>query len=766
MSYNLVIVESSAKAKTIEKYLNTIPELKSHGEFKVMASFGHIRDLPMKTMAVDTSTWEVEYENMAKKKDIISKLKSAAREAKKVYLASDPDREGAAISYHLRHVLGLKRAQYERVAFHEITKKGIKEAFAHPSDIDMAEVDAQESRRILDRVVGYEVSPLLWRQFETSTLSAGRVQSAALKIIVERAREVEGHEWDPVWNCEALFHIDNEASVTLPAKAYYDNKIASWNDADDIQNFIERITTAKGAPKSWNAEFSEKVVKKNPSAPFITSTLQQEAYQRFNIPAKRTMQLAQNLYEAGMITYMRTDSTTLSQDAKNQIHDWIRQEYGPDMVSSRDYVTKNEHAQEAHECIRPTNMDTLGASLSGEWVTSAHSKLYDLIRKRAIASQMVAAEYSQVTYDIYAAKWKKEDLLFRGSSKVLIKPGYLVLYKSPEDEEEEVATSAKKWKPYLKSNQIVAVALDEVKAAGDVERPPPLYHEPTLVKVLEREGIGRPSTYATILDKLLDKGYVAQGGSPARKVVVKNFSWKNTQTAITESEGTLEIGGKEKDRYLPTSLGEHVVDYLDKVTPFLMDVKFTAEMENDLDLICHNQKKKKDVLTAFYTRFHAAVLAAQEEQKDKRPTEPKEKKELQPSKKVASFSRADVVQTRYGPALFERNEKRFVSITPFLEWRGKAVEGMNEKDVEFLLSFPITIPGSTRTIAMGPYGIYIKDGTTNLPLDKEKWEDVYQGRMSASVINSVTKPEKKYEGPSSGRFLKKKVTLKKKPSSQ
>ena len=741
---NLVIVESSAKAKTIEKYLHSIPELKAHGSFKVMASLGHVRDLPQKTMGVDTNTWQITYENLSKKRDIIAKLKAAAKEARKVYLASDPDREGAAIAYHLRALLNLKRDQYERVAFHEITKKGIRDAFLHPSDINMAEVQAQEARRILDRVVGYELSPLLWRRFATSSLSAGRVQSAALKLIVDRAKEVEAFDLESFWVCNAVFPLESSPDVKLYVRAVHSGAVSTWHDASEAMTVVKSLA-GKSAPKKWVAEFKQSDSKRNPPPPFVTSSLQQEAYQKHGIPAKRTMMIAQNLYEAGLITYMRTDSTQLSQDAQAQILAHVSASFGETMAFGRQFATKNQHAQEAHECIRPTNVEVKGAALQGEWVTSAHQKVYELIWKRAVASQMAPAEYISVTYDVHAPKWGKDAMLFRGCSKVLVKPGFLQLYKPHEDEEDTLAADITVWKPYLAKSEPIPCTLQSVEMRGDASRPPPLFNEPMLVKTMEKEGIGRPSTYATILDKVRDKGYVTTGASKMHKVQVTHMKWdRDASETVVEEVESLQIGGKERDRLVPTPLGERIAQYLDVVAPFLMDVGFTASMEKDLDMICHGSKEKNDVLGSFYGRFHAAVVGAQEEQGKAKAAEQKDtaKKEVKPSKVFASFARADIVQTKYGPALFERDAKRFVSLTPFLAWKSKTLEDVRDADAEFLLKFPMKIEGTSRTVAYGPYGLYVKDDKLgNIPMDKELWDAAYDGTLQASDIDALNKKE-------------------------
>lgn len=740
---NLVIVESAAKAKTIEKYLGKIHELKQLGDFKVVACFGHVRDLPSKTLGVDTTTWNVDYETLEKKRDVVSRIRQAAKGAKKVYLASDPDREGAAIAYHLRELLGLKRAQYDRVVFHEITQSGIRRAFLHPADINMDEFHSQEARRILDRVVGYVLSPMLWRRFAKSNLSAGRVQSAALKILVDRAKDIEQHVPEPYWICAANFVTKD--NIDLPSKAFSNGALAAWDDKNDVQMALREF----GAESNWMASFCKKRVRKNPPPPFTTSSLQQEAYKTHGIPSKRTMQLAQQLYEAGLITYMRTDSTTLSKEAQNKMLAWIEEAYGADKAAPRQYSIHSAHAQEAHECIRPTNMHMYGSALDANAFSPSHKKLYDLVWKRAVASQMAAAEYAMVEYEVGRPN-KTYDVVFKGFFKVLTEPGYLVMYKTNEEDSDACAASLDAWDTYLCCKAPCNVALKELQGCGDVKRPKPAFNEPSLIKMMEKAGIGRPSTYATIIDKLLDKKYSVKGSVATYKINVTHFKWHPTSTRIEQTEDTVVIGNTEKDRMLPTSLGTDVASYLESVVPFLLDVGFTADMEKDLDLILSRTRKKSDVLGTFYSRFQPAVEKAQRQLEAKRQeqraagshkSKTNNNGQLQPSKIVRSYKTADIVETRYGHALFIRSEQRFISLGAFMDWRGKTVEDMTDRDVMFLLSLPFRPEGTTRCVCYGQYGLYVKEGdNTNIPMfDKSMWEAAYNGTLTAEAINGLTK---------------------------
>lgn len=729
---NLVIVESAAKAQTIAKYLNSIPELASLGGFVVKASFGHVTEIPAKELGVDVATWTATYAPIAAKAKVIAELKKAAKAADVVYLASDLDHEGEAIAYHLRKLLALPEA-CPRITFNEITPQALKRAVLTPGRVDLDAVAAQESRRMLDRVVGYELSPLLWRRFATGKLSAGRVQSAALKMLVDRAQEAAAHEPVPYWTLEGVFALGAGAEL-LEAKAYDGTTLRTWSTAKEIKALLKSLAAAK---VKWTAAYAKKATTRNPSAPFTTSTLQQEAYSAHGLPAKRTMQLAQALYEAGHITYMRTDSVHLSPEAKADICAWLDKTH-PGTAEDRDYKAR-AGAQQAHEAIRPTDPSLRPRDLPlSEGITATHKKLYDLIWRRTVASQMKGARYTDVSFQIEAAGSRSALPVFKGKHSFLIEPGYLAVY-SPDTKPQEVPDA---------SDKPVAVVPQTFTCPGDVTRAPPLYNEPALVKALEAAGIGRPSTYATIVDKLYDKGYVVKGTAPQKTVHVTSYA------LASESETTLVLGGKESDRMVPSSLGERVVEYLDGVVPYLLDAGFTATMETDLDAISAGDIKQRAMLDPFYKRFHDSVVRAEEAGKaiavenkkkkreclaaattaeEKAACKPPPKAALVPKNVLRDFPEAGaaVVQTRFGPALF--GSGRFVSIVPFMKWRGLTLDELADRDVAFLLALPLPVAGRPdQELTMGRFGLYIKDTTTgaNVKMTKEERDEAYEAFTS------------------------------------
>lgn len=724
MTNNLVIVESAAKAKTITKYLNEIPELKSLGSFKVIASFGHINDLPSKELGINKENWTATYVALDTKKKVIADIKKEAKKAKHIYIASDLDMEGEAIANHLRHTLNLGANEYDRITFNEITKTALREAVLHPRRINMNMVHAQEARRFMDRIVGYELSPLLWRRFSTSRLSAGRVQSAALKMIVDKEKESREHKPTPYWDVQGEFNIDR-GGIVLSAKTE-----AIWDSEKDItkvMNFLAR----KSFKSTWTATFTRREAKRNPSAPFVTSSLQQEAYSRLGLPAKRTMQIAQALYEAGHITYMRTDSPALSAQAQGAIVDYVTEQYGRDHVQTRVFKSKAANAQEAHECIRPTKFTVKSGDLT-DVTDGIHKKLYDLIWRRAVASQMIHATYSELIYTITTKSFTEE---FKGKQEVLISPGYLKVYDPSATKADKAARD--QLDKLIEEGKPIVVSPQSFEAKGDVTRPPPLYNEPMLVKAMEKEGIGRPSTYAAIIDKLFAKGYVIKGANPASKTVHVTTFRADKNPEVKTSEETIIVGGTENDKFISTSLGERVAEYVTEVAPSLVQKKFTSEMEKELDLISEGDKKKNQVLDDFYKPFSSAIKKALNEQKEKRNNADGDDvcQRLKPSDKMVmrEFVRAGVkvVQTKYGPALLKEIDNKWISLMPFLKWRSQTIEEITEKDVRFLFSLPIKVGSHSQYEAlMGRYGLYLKDlgNGRNLRLDKKDWDTIYEGK--------------------------------------
>jgi DNA topoisomerase-1 len=744
MAYSLMIVESVAKGKTIEKYLNSAAELKENGPFKVMACLGHIVDMPSKKLSVDTTTWQVDYQPIPTKKEVIQRLRTAIKDARKIYVASDLDLEGEALGEHLVQYFKIPKTKYVRITFSEITKSALVQAILNPRDFDMNRVYAQETRRILDRVVGYEASPLLWRRFATGNLSAGRVQSATLKMVVQRQKEIEQHQPESYWTVQGEF---TGTGTTILTSAYEGSKKKHWGQPDLCKAFLKKCFTLE---PSWNASIAWKESLSNPSAPFTTSTFQQEVYQRYKIPIKQTMRLAQDLYEAGYITYMRTDSTNLSQEFKSQVHQYITETLGGTYVKSRIYKTKTANAQEAHEAIRPSHIEVKSSQLEGDKITPSHVKVYDLIWRRTVASQMIPATYQEMTWTIGSTPeliGESQVILFKGTTSLLVEPGYLRIYQPDVVVQRELYEELK-----TKYTKAIQVQLKELEAKGDLTRPPPHYQESSLVKTLEKVGMGRPSTYATILDKLFERNYI-QKMSPTPSVhPICHF--KASSATVTEEEATLTLHSSEKDCMIPTSLGIRICEYLEETVPDILNVEFTSQMESKLDAISQGHHQKEETLNQFYKDFHSYVERA-EEKSDvmKKDGSKKVDKTMLRPKNVSGTYEVDqetyqVVQTRYGPALFHESSKRFISVSPFLVWRKMELEALTQQDVRFLVRLPQKLPNSEYELQLGRYGMYlIKDGK-NLPLDKEQWEDAYQGTLDGSkvIIPAFTKkpyPKKK-----------------------
>lgn len=717
---SLVIVESAAKAKIIQKYLNEIADekIKAHRPYTVIASFGHVRDLPFKSLGVDTESWTPEYQILPGKEKIVKNIQKHAAAASRVYLASDDDAEGEAIAFHLREILACRR-ECRRITFREITRDALREAVMAPRDIDMNRVSAQESRRILDRLVGYELSPLLWRRFASGGLSAGRVQSAALKMCVDRAAESAAHTPEPFWVIEGEFSAG-------PARAS-----EKYTDEAEVAKIMKKLARAS----DWTATVSENSASKGPSAPFTTSTLQQEAYSRHGLSAKRTMQLAQGLYESGLITYMRTDSVALAAEAKIAIHKYIAGAFGEELIATKAvYKIRATNAQQAHEAIRPTNP----VNKSPEGLDPYARKVYDLIWRRAIASQMVAAKYAEFTYVIGAGAGGAVPE-FIGKHRILIEPGYLQVYQPDEKPAEgELA----KWRARIGDN--IPVKAIKFSARGDATRAAGLYNEPGLIKALELKGIGRPSTFAAIIDKLYAKGYIVKGTNPQQTIEVTHYTVTPGAGAAETEKEVLVLGGQETDRMVPSSLGERVAEYLADVTPYLLDTGFTASMEDQLDKIIDAETTKDAVLGKFYDTFSesiktaTATVAAAAKKKKKSanapPAEPSGPRNI-----LRDFATAAVVQTRFGPALFLKDTKTFMPVMPFVKWRNIAIEDISEDDVGFLRRFPIKFDGTDREIEMGRYGLYVKDivKNENMKLPMEKWDKVYNQTITKREITAL-----------------------------
>ncbi len=614
MSKNLVIVESPAKAKTIEGYLGK--------DFTVKSSFGHVRDLPKDGLAVDVANgFKPSYEISPDKKKLVSELKSLAKAADEVWLATDDDREGEAISWHLKEALGL-RDNTKRIVFREITKSAIQNAIKSPRTIDVDLVNAQQARRVLDRLVGYELSPVLWRKIKggSTGLSAGRVQSVALRLVVEREREIDKHSAKSSFKVTAQFIVDGNKVLNAELAKNFATSV-------DARAFLEACIGATFTIKNLET----RPAKKSPAPPFTTSTLQQESSRKLGYSVDRTMRIAQNLYEAGKISYMRTDSTNLSQEAIDKAVAEIGSEFGQKYIQTRQFKTKNESAQEAHEAIRPTNFNDRNAGGDRD-----QKRLYELIWKRAIASQMADAQLERTTVTIgigFAGNgttglkpgasqlasmvddspFADTDANIQNTSETKAFPselvaqgevikfdGFLRVYLESKDDEDD--EDAKGMLPPLTIGQ--GLNLGQMKATEKFTRPQPRYAEASLVKKLEEMGIGRPSTYAPTISTIVNRGYVVKQDKPGQER--KYIEYTLQQNQISETSGK-ETFGSEKSKLFPTNTGIVVSDFLVEYFPDIVDYKFTATVEKDFDEIADGRMNWQTMLQSFYGDFHKNI---------------------------------------------------------------------------------------------------------------------------------------------------------------
>lgn len=577
MAKNLVIVESPAKAKTIEKFLGK--------DFKVESSFGHIADLPSKELGVDVDgDFKPKYEVSKDKKAVVKKLKELAKNADMVWLASDEDREGEAIAWHLAESLDLDKDKTKRIVFHEITKAAIQRAIENPRSIDYHLVDAQQARRVLDRIVGYELSPVLWRKVKGG-LSAGRVQSVSVRLIVEREREIQEFNPEESYRIDAEF--SNEEGQSFKAKLP-----KNFSTKEEAQKFLEANLNANFKV----SDLEKKPAKKSPAAPFTTSTLQQEASRKLGFSVSRTMSNAQRLYEAGLITYMRTDSVNLSDEAKKGAQAEIEKAFGAKYSKPRDYKGKSKGAQEAHEAIRPTDFSQQTANVERD-----QSRLYDLIWKRAIASQMSEADLERTNVKISASSHNE---LFSANGEVIKFDGFLKVYLEGTDDED---TEQDGMLPTLKVNENLLNKY--ISATERYTRPPARYTEASLVKKLEELGIGRPSTYAPTISTIQNRNYVEKGsveGEPRNyaQIILKN-------NKVSEKQLTEKVGS-DKGKLVPTDIGMIVTDFLVNHFETILDYNFTAKVEEDFDEIAEGKVDWTKMMKDFYKDFHPQVEDVQE----------------------------------------------------------------------------------------------------------------------------------------------------------
>jgi len=587
MNENLVIVESPAKAKTIEKFLGK--------GFRVVSSFGHIRDLSKKNLGIDVEKdFSPTYEIPKEKARVVSELRKAAADSKNIWIASDEDREGEAIAWHLASVLNLDLSTTKRIVFHEITKEAISNAIENPRQVDMNLVNSQQARRILDRLVGFEISPVLWKKVQPS-LSAGRVQSVAVRLLVEREREIISFKAESAFRVSAIFRIDSPKGENAILRADASKR---FPDDKEAMKFLEICNVSKYSIGS----ITIKPGTRSPAPPFTTSTLQQEAYRKLGFSVAQTMAVAQKLYEAGKITYMRTDSTNLSKLALFKSREMIVSEFGEKYSKTRQFKTKSKGAQEAHEAIRPAYLDHPTTAGSQN-----EKKLYELIWKRTVASQMADAEIEKTTISI---DMNNSPVTFQANGEVIKFDGFLKVYTESTDQEngdEERYVIP----PVVKG---MPLSYDSITATQKYTSPPPRYTEASLVKKLEELGIGRPSTYAPTISTIQNRGYVSREDRSGEKRQIKIISLNNGELASTTKT---EIAGKEKSKLFPLDIGMIVNDFLLENFSEIVDYHFTAEIEEQFDEIALGKLKWTGMLDSFYSPFHKTVTNTLEKRERK-----------------------------------------------------------------------------------------------------------------------------------------------------
>jgi DNA topoisomerase I len=678
MAKNLVIVESPAKAKTIEKFLGS--------DYQVESSYGHIADLPSKEIGVDVlNGFKPKYEVSADKKALVSKLKTLAKNADMVWLASDEDREGEAISWHLSEELKLDPKKTKRIVFHEITKNAILKAIDNPREIDYNLVNAQQARRVLDRLVGYELSPVLWRKIKGG-LSAGRVQSVSVRLIVEREREIINFK--AVASYSVVAEFVNEAG-----KAFKARLPKNFNTKKEAEDFLN-----KNIGSIYKvADLETKPTKKTPAGPFTTSTLQQEAARKLYLPVGITMQLAQRLYEAGLITYMRTDSVNLSKDAMEAAQAEITKSYGANYSKPRTFTNKSKGAQEAHEAIRPTDM-----SLHTVNIDRDQARLYDLIWKRTLASQMSDAELERTNVKIEANNHKE---LFAASGEVIKFEGFLKVYlegNDDDDEEQEGMLPAMKVNEKLQNNYITATERYSRAAAR--------YTEASLVKKLEELGIGRPSTYAPTISTIINRNYVEKGNLEGQE---RNYTQLTLQSGKVSDKILKENTGSDKGKLVPTDIGTIVTDFLVKNFDNILDYNFTAKVEQDFDEIAEGNIQWASMMQEFYDKFHPTVKNVEENAE-------RESGERILGKHPESGKQISVRLGKFGPMAqigdIDDENKQFASLL-----KEQNIGNITLEEVLNLFLLPKNLgsyKGEEVEVSNGRYGPFIRFGTVFVSLPK------------------------------------------------
>ena len=711
MQDNLVIVESPAKAKTIEKFLGK--------DFKVMSSYGHIRDLKKKELSIDEDTLEPTYEIPDEKQKLVNELKKNAKEAKKIWLASDEDREGEAISWHLCEVLGLDEAKTSRIVFHEITKPAILKAIETPRHLDMNLVNAQQARRVLDRLVGFKLSPVLWRKVKPA-LSAGRVQSVAVRLIVEREREIQSFKTEPYYRVTAIFALIAEDGSATEVKAELDRRFKTH---EEVETFLEKCKSATYTVDS----VAKKPLKRTPAPPFTTSTLQQEAARKLGFTVSQTMMVAQRLYENGRITYMRTDSVNLSGLCINASKEEVIKLWGEEYSKPRNYHTHSKGAQEAHEAIRPTYMNEV--QIEG---TAQEKKLYELIWKRTAASQMADAQIEKTTVNIDISNTEEK---FVASGEVGVFDGFLKVYRESTDDDDNGTEDSLHTLPAMRKGD--ELQRREVTATERFSQGPNRYTEASLVHKLEELGIGRPSTYAPTISTIQQREYVQKGDKKGEE---RTYTIDTLKGIKVTQKTKKEMAGSEKGKLLPTDIGIVVNDFLMENFPEIMDYNFTANVEQKFDDVAEGKTEWTKMMKQFDKSFEPTVEKVMNARSEHKAGE----REL--GTDPASGKPVFVKIGRFGPVVQigsadDKEKPRFSQLPA-----DKSIETITLEEALELFKLPRTLgkfEGLTVTVGAGRFGPYVLHNKKYVSLPKE--EDPMTISLETAIELIIKKREQEKE---------------------
>jgi len=685
----LIIVESYTKTKTIKNYL------KDH-DTTVTYSSGHIFNLPKETLGFDVDTWKIEYIKSNPK--VIKNIRDLVKKSDIIYLAADPDLEGEAIANNLMTCMKdlIKNKACHRVSFNEITENAVKNALSNPRNIDINTVNAQETRRIVDRLIGYKVSPILWNKFGLNHLSAGRVQLPALIMCINKQKRIFEKEINTYWTIECKFIFDKKNkkdNLTGILNIENENKVLKIKDIGIVKQILDKLKTNTEYLNSYD----KNIRKIQPPPPYTTTTMQQDCYNKYKLNAKNTMKIAQDLYENGLITYLRTDSTNICDEAKTKILNYIKSTYDEKYAKYRTYKTNVKNAQEAHEAIRITNPSIISCSF--DKCTSTHVKVYELIRNRTLASLMVDCEYTDIkitfnTKDIC-------EYTFSSTKSFMTFDGFNIIYNHNIESYDSLIILIETSKCYSY----------EYSSNGIIENIPSMYNEIQLIKELEKEGIGRPSTYSSIIEKLLDKKYVILGKNPQTTYEIDSFIKKYNCDNVIVKKNNINIGGTKKDLLIPTELGINIINYIGDVMPYLCDIKFTSNMENDLDDIIHSKLNKKQILDNLYSKIITSIYHII-------PLQVK-KKTINKKEYATGF-----IKTQYGNCYYNKENNTYTNIESFLKWRKKTIDTISNVEISFIKSLPkkIIYLKEDYKLHLGKYGLYLKDDkNNNHKLDKKKW---------------------------------------------